>query len=373
MKINQNRLIHTFTKLVSIDSPSRRERRMADFLSAELRKIGFAVFEDDAGRKLGGDSGNLYAKWTAERRLPPLLFCAHMDTVRPAVGKQAVVDPCGTVRSAGDTVLGADDLSAVASILEALRTVYESGARHRNIELLLTVSEETYCAGSAVFDFSNIAAKEAYVLDYEGAMGQAVIAGPTIFRFKAEIAGKAAHAGFAPEQGVDAVAAAARAVSRIKTGRVTSALTLNIGRIDGGLLTNIVPDHCTVEGEIRSSSHAAALAQAERVRKEFQTACDALHARLIFSNDCLMQAYEISEDSPVLQRYFAVCRKRGYQTESVRTFGGSDNNILAANGIDGVVIASAMHACHSCAEHTSIRELTQLSEIVLDLMLDTEV
>lgn len=363
-------MVQTFMDLVSIDSPSRHERRMADRLTRALREIGFSVFEDDAGSKIGGDCGSLFATRKTDADLPPLLFCAHMDTVQPANKKRAVLDPNGTIHSAGDTVLGADDLSAVTAILEAVRTLRDSGRFHRSIELLFSVSEETYCAGSSVFDFSKITAKEGYVLDYEGTLGQAAVSAPSIFHFQAEIFGRASHAGFAPEKGVNAVAAAAHAIERIQTGRIADGLTLNIGKICGGLQTNIVPESCIVEGEIRSINHQAALAQADRVQNAFQTASGEFHAKSAFSCDCLVQAYNVPETSTVVQRYFDVCRARGYKTESVHTLGGSDNNVLASNGITGIVIPSAMHACHSCSEYTTVEELTDLSELVIDLILD---
>lgn len=208
------------------------------------------------------------------------------------------------------------------------------------------------------------------MLDYEGAPGQAAVAAPSILHFKAEIFGKASHAGFAPEMGVNAIAAAAHAIVRMKTGRVSEGLTMNIGKINGGLLTNIVPDYCVVEGEIRSFVHQAALVQAEWVQSAFRAACDECRAELAFSCECLVQAYSVPASSAVVQHYFDVCRKRGFPTECVQTLGGSDNNVLAAHGISGIVVASAMHACHSCSEYTTADELTELTEIVMGLMLD---
>jgi len=368
MDIRQERLIQTFQQLVSIDSPSRHERRMADTLIPMLRDAGLTVTEDDAGARIGGDCGNLLATWPSDDGLPPLLFCAHMDTVAPALGKRAVLDPDGTIHSAKDTVLGADDLSAVAAILEAVRVIHESGTRHRSVELLFSVSEEAYCAGVTAFDVSRIRSREAYILDYEGAPGTAAIAAPTILLFRAEISGKAAHAGFAPEAGINAIAAAARAVDRLRPGRISPDLTLNIGRIQGGLLTNIVPERCVVEGEIRASDHSAALAEQMLVEDTIASACAEFGATLQFTSRCPSVAYSTPADSPVVKRYFDVCRARSLQPKAVRTFGGSDNNILSQHGISGIVIASAMHACHSCGEYTTVGELVQLAGIVTDLM-----
>lgn len=368
MQINRERLVQSFFALTSIDSPSLGERAMADELKRRLLALGFAVREDGAGEQIGGSSGNVYAELRGGGTLPPLLLCAHMDTVQPALNKRAVLESDGTIRSAGDTVLGADDVSAISAILEAVQTLLERNALKRDIEVLFTVSEETYGSGAAAFDCSVIRSKEAYVPDFDGYHGQAVVAAPTILTFRAEIAGKASHAGFAPEKGVNAISAAARAIDSLRLGRITDDLTRNIGTIHGGLLTNIVPETCAVEGEIRGSVHAEALDCLKQTECGFQTACDAFGAALTFSSKCLITAYHTPEDAPVVRRYFRACETFGLKTETVRTFGGSDYNILAQHSISGIVIPSAMHACHSSEEYTSVFELERLAELLTELL-----
>ena len=157
--INTQRLLDCFRELVAIDSPSFGERAMADALTARLRKLGFAVREDDGAKKIHANAGNLFATLPGRLDLPPLLLCAHMDTVAPAFGKRAVVEPDGRVHSAGDTVLGADDLAAVAEILEAVTTLEEQGIPHRPVEVLFSAAEEAYCIGASVFDFSTVRAR----------------------------------------------------------------------------------------------------------------------------------------------------------------------------------------------------------------------
>lgn len=368
MQINRERLVKSFLALTAIDSPSLSERDMADELKRRLLALGFNVWEDDAGSKIGGNCGNIYAKLRGDGTLPPLLLCAHMDTVQPAHNKHAILESDGTIHSAGDTVLGADDVSAISAILESIQTVLDNGSHRRDIEVLLTVSEETYCTGAAAFDASMITAKEAYVPDFDGVHGEAVIAAPTILSFCARITGKASHAGFAPEQGINAIAAAARAIDSLRQGWINRDLTLNIGRIQGGLLTNIVPEICTAEGEIRGSEHTEALRCLEITKNAFQQACDDFGAKLEFSSKCLITAYHTPEDAKVVQRYFRACEKRGLKTKTVQTFGGSDNNILSQRGIQGIVIPSAMHACHSSAEYTTVDELVLLAELLTDLL-----
>lgn len=128
VRIQPDRLAETFAALVAIDSPSYGERQMADELTRRLRALGLTVEEDDAAERIGGTSGNLYGFLPGTLDLPPLLLCAHMDTVAPANGKRAVRESDGRIHSAGDTVLGADDLAAVAIILEVLEALAESGA-----------------------------------------------------------------------------------------------------------------------------------------------------------------------------------------------------------------------------------------------------
>jgi tripeptide aminopeptidase len=195
MKINPVRLVDEFMRLVEIDSPTYRERPLAGYVSERMRALKMFVLEDGAGEKIGGDSGNIYGLMRGDDSIPPLMFCAHLDTVEPSRGKRAVLAPNGRISSAGDTVLGADDLAGVAVILEALTVLHESGARHGPIEVLFTVAEEVYCKGSRVFDFSKVLSEEAYVLDLAGPVGTAAYAAPSIVTFTVTIRGRAAAKG----------------------------------------------------------------------------------------------------------------------------------------------------------------------------------
>ena len=258
MPIDTQRLVRTFSELVAVDSPSFGERAMADLLRDKLAALGISCKEDGAAEKLGGTAGTLFARVPGTPGAAALLFCTHMDTVVPARGKRAVLHADGRITSAGDTVLGADDLAGVAALLEVLETLREQGIAHRPLELLFTAAEEPYCAGVRHFDFSQCTAKTGFVLDLTGPVGTAAVAAPTILSFTVEITGRAAHAGFAPETGVHAVAAAAKGLARLQQGRLEAGTTLNVGMISGGTAANIVPERCTLSGEIRSMQHARA-------------------------------------------------------------------------------------------------------------------
>ena len=366
--LSDTSLFQTFSALVAIDSPSLGERRLCDYLTRRLIALGLTVREDDAGALIGGDCGNLYGFLSGDESLTPLLFCAHMDTVAPAHGKQAVLHADGRVTSAGDTVLGADDLAAVTAILEALAEIQAKNLSHRPIEVLFTVAEEIYGRGAGVFDCSSLRSREVYVPDLTGCVGTAAYKAPTILRFTAVVEGRASHAGFAPQAGIHAIAAAAQGIAGLPMGQIDGDTTCNIGVIEGGLAPNIVPERCVVRGEIRSYVHQKALDCAARVEQIFADACRTRDAGLSFETICDLIAYEADTSHPVAARFWSVCADKGLTPSFIATFGGSDLNHFAQKGLTGLVLASAMNDCHSCAEYTTMDEMAALTDIILGLM-----
>jgi tripeptide aminopeptidase len=146
--IQEKRIVDHFRSLVAIDAPSRGERALAETVKGQLRALGLSIEEDQAGAAIGGDCNNIYATWPGTLDWPPLIFCVHFDTVEPGKGKRAVIGSDGIITSAGDTVLGADDLSGLTAIVEAIRSIARDGLEHRTVELFLTVAEEQHLLGS---------------------------------------------------------------------------------------------------------------------------------------------------------------------------------------------------------------------------------
>lgn len=366
--MNRNRIIEEFIQLAAIDSPSFGEREIADLLIIKLKELGFAVSEDDTGKAIGGNCGNLYGYLEGELEGEPLLFSAHMDTVPPALNKRAILQPDGRITSGGDTVLGADDIAGLISILEAIRSLREEGLPHRSMEILFAVAEEPYAKGSSVFDYSRIRSKEAYVLDLSGKVGRAAYAAPTIVSFTAVVRGKAAHAGFSPEEGIHSIAIASSAINRMKLGRIDEDTTVNIGLIAGGAATNIVPENCRVEGEIRSFRHETAVRILSETKELFLTEANRAGGGLDWEEVINCRAFETDTGGSTAARYKAACEEAGLQAELVRTLGGSDCNTFAAKGISGLVLSNAMNQVHSCSEYTEVEELVNSTRIVRNIM-----
>lgn len=372
--MDKNRLWEMFQAFTDIYAPSFKERQLGDLLKTKLTKLGAELYEDNAGADINGNCGNLYGYLPGSNCAgqTPVLFSAHMDTVEPAFGKKAVLLEDKIIVSEGDTILGADDAAGICIILEALFRIQEEGMPHRPVELLFPVAEERYGLGSQMAEYSRIQAKEAYVLDLEGAIGEAANAAPTILSFSVTVSGKAAHAGFQPQNGVHAIAAAAKAVARIPQGAPEPGLTCNIGVISGGELTNIVPDRCVVSGEIRSLSHARALAQWQEIERVFTEEAEQAGASLKTEHDIKITAYETPLDAPVTRRFQKACEMIGVESQIHATMGGSDNNVFAQHGIEGLVIACSMHDVHSSGEWSSLDEMELCTRLVMKLMTQEE-
>ncbi len=366
--ISEERIKKEFISLAQVDAPSRKEREITDRLKNILTGLGFEVREDDAAGIIGGNAGNIYAFLEGQLPGPPLLFVVHTDTVEPACGKEIVTDEQGRITSAGETVLGGDDLCGVVEILEGVRHLREENIPHRSVEVLMMAAEEIYGKGAKAWDYTKTKAKEAYVLDLSGDVGRAAVQAPSLISFEARVHGKAAHAGFAPETGVHAIAAASKAIASLTLGHLDAETTLNIGKIYGGEAENIVPELCTVTGEVRSSSHERALKTAEDVKRAFEQADP--RCKVEFISETHLIAYHTPEDHPVVQRFRRACKKLGFPGETVKTFGGSDNNILMLHGITGIVLSCGMENVHSTREYTTLRELKRGAMLVAELLKD---
>lgn len=366
--VNKDRLVNEFCKLVSIDSLSFKERNMADYLIGELVTLGFSVMEDRAGEIYGGDAGNVYGYLEGNIPGPPILFSSHMDTVVPGLNKTPIVHEDGRITSDGSTILGADDLSGVVSILEGIKVLKENNISHRSIEIIFPIAEEVYIRGSEVFDYSVVKAKEAYVLDLSGPVGLAALKAPTLVSFTAKFKGLAAHAGFAPEEGIHAIVMAANAITRIRQGRIDKETTVNIGKIDGGLARNIVPETCILLGEVRSLVHEKAISIAEEIKKVFETVAQEYKGKVEFESSFGCISYEVQQEEEVVVSFIKACNELGYEYQFTETFGGSDNNNFMLHGIKGIVLACGMNEVHSTNEYTSIDELIKITNIVIKLM-----
>lgn len=378
-RVDRDRVREEFFRLTAFDAEFFHESKIASYVKRKLIQLGLTVEEDGAAAKIAkahpeskDTASNLYGYLKGTVPGQPRLFSAHLDTVKPGIGKKAVLREDGTITSDGTTVLGADDVSGLTSILEALTVIQEKHLDHPDLEIFITVSEEPYCEGSRFAEYDRLKAKQGYVLDLDGPVGRAAIAAPSIISLKVEVEGKASHAGFAPEKGINALSIAADALSHIRTGRVYNDITVNFGTIHGGSGRNIVPERITIEGEIRGTEHENALCEAELIRQIFEKSAKKYGGSIQFTVTEHIHSYFVSENSEVVQRFLKAAGD-GLQCakpECITTYGGSDANRLNEHGIETIVIACAMEKSHSTEEYTVLYELERAAQLTLLLMTD---
>ena len=366
--VNKERLVNSFIEMTKIDAVSFQERKMADYLTEELKELGFTVKEDQAGSQYGSETGNLYCYREGTIAGSPFLFCVHMDTVAPGIGKKAVCHENGIITSDGSTVLGADDVSGIAEILEMLTVIKENEAACRSMELLITIGEEAYLKGSEVFDFSQLKAKEAFVLDLTGTAGTAAIEAPSLLPFTLTINGQASHAGFQPEAGIHAIALAAKIITAMKQGRIDEETTFNVGMISGGEGTNIIPKQCILRGEARSLKHKKAEKLLNKLEKTAAKITHEAGATYNLEITYANLAYKVPKKEKIVKHYRQALKTVGIEPHLITTFGGSDASNLMKHGIMTLTLSCGMEKVHTCEEYTLVEELVKNTEILLQLV-----
>ncbi|PKM80104.1 MAG: peptidase M20 [Firmicutes bacterium HGW-Firmicutes-14] len=370
--VNRERILEEFLTLVKIDSPSMHEREIADYLKQKLSSLGLEVYEDPAGEENGGGhtrpAGNLVARLKGNTPgVPAVLFCAHMDTVEPGRGIQPVVRE-GAVYSDGTTILGADDKAGITAILEAVRVLGETGIPHGDVEIVFTVAEEIGLKGAKNLDANSITARTGYVLDCDGEAGTIITKAPSQYKIKASIIGRAAHAGISPEEGVNAIYIASKAISRMKLGRLDEETTANIGVISGGKATNIVPDLVNIEGETRSIDPDKLDKQTALMVSILEQTAREMGAVANVEKEFLYPRLKLDETDQAVQIAVEAAKKIGQEPVLAGTGGGSDANILNGYGIPTVNLGTGMCKVHSTEEYITIDNLVLNARYVLEII-----
>lgn len=364
--LNEMRLLDEFMQLVQISSPTLQERQMADCLKDKLVDLGFTVTEDDAAKQLNGSSGNLIA------RLPGdgpnvVMLCAHMDTVQPGVGVIPVREG-EVIRSKGDTVLGGDDKAGVCAILETLRVIKENNLPHPGLVVVFTVAEEGGLRGAKALNIPSLGADFGFCLDAGGPVGAIIQKAPAQVQIHAVIQGQAAHAGICPEQGISAIQVAAEAVMRMKLGRVDADSTANIGVINGGKATNIIPASVELDGEARSLIESKLSQQTTDMVETLKRVAQNKGAKAEVEVIPTYPAMFLSKDSKVMQIAVQAARDIGLTPKLIATGGGSDANIFNGAGLPTANLAIGMEKVHSTDEFIRVKDLIDMMRFLLAIV-----
>ncbi len=370
------RLKERVLELVRIDSLSRREGTIAARLKETLESLGGTVFMDDAGSAVGGEVGNLVAHFDGETAgAEPMLLSAHMDTVAPGEGVVPVVEG-DIIRSDGRTVLGGDDKSGIAIILEVIEALAEDGVPHGDIDVIFTICEEVGLLGAKHLDLGLVRAKTGLVLDSDS-VGFLITKAPAVNHLEFEIRGLEAHAGICPERGISAIQVAARGIAAMPLGRIDDETTANLGLVSGGTAVNIVPNRVMLKGEVRSHDEEklerqtrtmeaclrrAAAGAAVKLNGRVQEA--RVEARIVREYDRM----DVPLETAIVRRVHEAARNLGFAVDTVAKGGGCDANVLNKRGLQVANLASGMRDIHTVHEWLDVNDLVSAARIIHEVL-----
>jgi tripeptide aminopeptidase len=371
--IDRERLARIFTELCETSSPSREEKGVSDYLKSVFADLSpDYTYEDDSASLTGADCGNLILRFQGSSTAEPVFFACHMDTVQPGHGVQ--VNRSGDIfTSRGDTILGGDDKSGIAPLIELITLLKENNITHRTIELIFTTCEEVGLLGAKSLDYSSLQSQFGYALDSNG-IDKVIVGAPAANRMRIDVHGTASHAGMNPEGGVSAFLVAAEALTRINLGRIDDESTSNIGIMKGGIATNIVPEHLMLRGEVRSHSIEKLAFFTQEIESAFkQTAAkwlvddESKRPTVQMKVESDYPAMRLSEDDTVIQTVKAAGQKLGREITLVIAGGGSDANIYNGYGLSTAIIATGMNKVHTTDECLDLNDMVSLTELLLTI------
>ena len=364
---DQERLIKQFMEFVQIDSPSLAEATFVSALAEELKKLGLGVENDRTGEN---GAGNILAVLPGtNRKLQPILLCMHTDTVEPGRGIKPRLE-AGQIRSDGSTILGADNKSAVAATLEVIRWLQSSRPEHGDVELLFSWGEERGHLGAKAFDTSRLRSRIGFVPDGGGPLGTIIISAPFYDSIRAAFIGKAAHAGISPEKGISAIVMAARAIGRMKLGRIDEGTTANLGKISGGSGRNTVPERVEVEGEARSLILGPLEDQIRHICSTMEDAAREAGGKVEVQVKREYDGFSVGKDELPVKIALAASRAVGLTPTVTSTNGGSDANEFNPRGIQTLVLGMGGSGYHSTQESIAVDELVKLAEWIGALVIE---
>ena len=360
-------MLDFLTSMVEHESPTLHKPsvdRLAEWLAGQLEAAGAQV--ERVPHEEVGDM--TIARWNAEASGQPILIVSHIDTVWDlgTLDKMPIRREDGRMYGPGTFDMKAGITGAIyaARELSALDMLPE-----RPVHLLLTSDEETGSVASREL-IEQMAQASALVLVTEPALtdGSMKTARKGVGTFILRAQGVSSHAGGAHREGVNAIVEMAHQIARVtEFTDYERGTTVSAGIVQGGSRSNVVPDECMAEIDVRAA-HPDEMERLTRafhdlepvqagVRLEISGGFDRLAME---RNELMIETYE---------RARAIAADYGITVSEGSTGGGSDGNLTAALGIptlDGLgPMGAGAHALH---EHIVVSHLAERAALMAAIL-----
>ncbi|MFH1198050.1 MAG: M20/M25/M40 family metallo-hydrolase [bacterium] len=357
------RLINLFLEAGKIEALSTCEKPVAEYIISFLSKLGFSPFEDKSAQYTSSDTGNVICKFGNGGNF--LLSC-HMDTARSTKGVKPIL-LSDRITSDGSTVLGVDNRAGIAVLLYLAEKIKRENIPVHDFTVAFLTCEETTLAGSRNLEIDD-SIKYAFVFDSQYRPGKFINSSYGAASFKIEILGKAAHSGIAPEKGVNSFEIAVLALRDMKFGRLTPTSTFNIGRMEGGGATNVVPDYLCLDGEFRSVDPVEVENNINNLKSRFENAAVKFGGQIKFDWFWDFKPFNVPSSSEAYKRIFDAIQNVGLSPEAVKSAGGSDANSYNERGIDAVNLGIGAQNPHGNDEFIFYEDFQNAFNIALELV-----
>lgn len=360
--------VELFLALVQISSPSGQEKAIVKAIAAWLKENEIDFEIDQADQLTGGDTGNLIAKKITDPNKPTILFITHVDTVEEPGGRVApVVDKNNIISSSGETILGADNKSAVAAVLSVLAN--KDWTDRPNLIAAFTTSEEVGVMGAT--GLKSLADQVDYAFSIDGSypIGTFIDSALGYTNFNIKVTGKPAHAAKEPEKGVHSLLIASKIVSQLNLGRNNDWL-LNVSQIEGRGKTNIIPADSLIKGEFRYFNQQGYQQAIDHLNEVIKNVLSQTEAKIDLQIDKEKEipAFKSAIDQEIKEVLFKSAKEAGAEPTEINSLVTIEANVIQAAGIATLAIASGGENPHSFSESIKADELNRLKDLLNNLL-----
>lgn len=359
-------LLQIFAELSAISAVSKEERPVNEYIRKSLSGLPLTIEEDDAGDQIEGNSGNLliYPE-SFNKDKPAIMLMAHMDTVRPT-GNSRILRKHDRIISDGSGQIGADNRMGVTVLLKLLKEWEEQGLSDLNAVICFTVAEEIGLLGSYHLSVpENV--ERAFVFDSSKRPGTYIQRCAGMYLFDVEVIGKSAHSAVQPEEGVNAIEVTSQAISKLKFGRISPEVTSNIGMIEAGTATNLIPGSCVVHGEVRAMSVQAIHDLLDLYKKAFEYEAKQLSASVNWTQKKDFSPYEVDPESNQIALLHEAMKRAHLSPDPITYTGGSDANVLNEKGVSAVNLGIGAQNPHSDKEFILYEDFTSTLNLAIQI------
>jgi tripeptide aminopeptidase len=348
-----DKVVQTFLDLAAIDEVHPNEKEVLAYIMRRLRAANVPYQQDEIGNivaRIEGTSGEAIA------------FCGHVDIAAPLNARKIITEG-NLIKTDGVSLLGGDDKTAVAGMLELADELAGGKKPVKTIELIFTVGEENGMMGARHLDVSQLQTKQMLVFDWLGRVNRTVTQSPAYIKLDVTYIGKDAHPA-EWQNGKNAGAALMEVAAGLQQGEYSSGVTFNIGIVEIGNARNKVPGHAHLKAEVRSTDTAKAQTAAKEIEQIFQDGAKQHHIMAEITVDGDSHAYRLNQQGPLFMAVQNALATLNLKPELEQTYGCFDGNILAAKGLDVVMLGAGYYNPHGPDEYVNIDELVEMSDFM---------